>query len=155
MKAKHLCLPAPKLGGLSQNLTMYFIEWVTAESFTDTLAFIKALPSLIHTNFYAVSKSLISFWPLWVRNPESLPTKFVNCVVLCIVFVLMCTVLLPPGVNTIAVNKYIKYQILPGNSIVRILICPSKINTHSSESITISVSRRWDINSRGSAHVIY
>jgi hypothetical protein len=24
----------------------------------------------------------------------------------------MCTVLLPPGVNTVAFNKYIKYQIL-------------------------------------------
>jgi len=28
------------------------------------------------------------------------------CVVLCIVCVYMCTVLLPPGVNPIAVNKY-------------------------------------------------
>ena len=26
-------------------------------------------------------------WPLWVRVPESLPTKAVNCVVLCIVCV--------------------------------------------------------------------
>jgi hypothetical protein len=30
-----------------------------------------------------------------------------HCVVLCIVCVQMCTVLLPPGVNPIAVNKYI------------------------------------------------
>jgi hypothetical protein len=29
-----------------------------------------------------------------------------QCVVLCIVCVEMCTVLLPPGVNPIAVNKY-------------------------------------------------
>jgi hypothetical protein len=29
-----------------------------------------------------------------------------HCVVLCIVCVQMCTVLLPPGVNPIAVNKY-------------------------------------------------
>ena len=29
-----------------------------------------------------------------------------HCVVLCIVCVYMCTVLLPPGVNPIAVNKY-------------------------------------------------
>ena len=62
--------------------------------------------------------SLISFilvWPLWVRIPESLPTKVVNCVVLCIVCVdcvvlcivcvQMCTVLLPPSVNPIAVNN--------------------------------------------------
>jgi len=32
---------------------------------------------------------------------------FCICVVLCIVCVQMCTVLLPPGVNPIAVNKYI------------------------------------------------
>jgi len=30
-----------------------------------------------------------------------------HCVVLCIVCVYMCTVLRPPGVNPIAVNKYI------------------------------------------------
>jgi len=52
----------------------------------------------------------------------------------------MCTALLPPGVNPIAVNKYIKYHILPGHIRVRILICPSKINPHPSESSTISVS---------------
>ena len=36
------------------------------------------------------------------------------CVVLCIVFVLMCTVLLPPGVNPNAVNKiyHIIYYII-------------------------------------------
>jgi len=56
-------------------------------------------------NFYAVSISLIPVWPLWVRIPESLPTKVVNCVVLYIVCVWLCTVLLPPGVNPIAVNK--------------------------------------------------
>ena len=33
--------------------------------------------------------------------------SIVICVVLCIVRVYMCTVLLPPGVNPIAVNKYI------------------------------------------------
>ena len=33
------------------------------------------------------------------------------CVVLCIVCVQMCTVLLPPGGNPIAVNKYISYII--------------------------------------------
>ena len=63
-------------------------------------------------NFYAVSSSLILFWPLWVRIPESLPTKVVNCVILCIVCVSMCTVLLPPGVNPTAVNRYIVYVYL-------------------------------------------
>jgi hypothetical protein len=63
--------------------------------------------SQLGDNFYAVSSSLIVFWPLWVRISESLPTKVVNCVVLCTVCVEMCTVLLPPGVNPIAVNKYI------------------------------------------------
>ena len=58
-------------------------------------------------NFYTVSSLLILFWPVWVRIPESLPTKVVNCVVLCIVCMYMSTVLLPPGVNPIAVNKYI------------------------------------------------
>jgi hypothetical protein len=38
----------------------------------------------------------------------------VICVVLCIVRVEMCTVLLPPGDNPIAVNKYIISSILPG-----------------------------------------
>jgi hypothetical protein len=33
-----------------------------------------------------------------------------HCVVLCIVCVYMCTVLLPPSVNPIAVNKYIIYH---------------------------------------------
>jgi len=58
-------------------------------------------------NFYAVSSSLILFWPLWVRIPESLLNKVVNFIVLFIVFVLMCTALPPPRVNPIAVNKYI------------------------------------------------
>jgi hypothetical protein len=34
---------------------------------------------------YTVSLSLILVWLFWARIPESLPTKFVNCVVLCIV----------------------------------------------------------------------
>ena len=58
-------------------------------------------------NFYAVSSSLTLVWPHRVRIPENLPTKVVNCVVLCTVCVWMCTVLLPPGVNPIAVNRYI------------------------------------------------
>jgi hypothetical protein len=58
-------------------------------------------------NFYAVSSSLILVWALWARIPESLPAKVVNCVVLCIVCVWMCTVLLPPCVNPTADNKYI------------------------------------------------
>jgi len=33
------------------------------------------------------------------------PTEVVNCVVLCMVCVKMCTVLLPPGVNPIVVNR--------------------------------------------------
>jgi hypothetical protein len=37
----------------------------------------------------------------------SVPGIVFHCVVLCIVFVYMCTVLLPPGVHSIAVNKYI------------------------------------------------
>ena len=32
-----------------------------------------------------------------------------HCVVLCIVFMQMSTLLLPPGVNPIAVNEYIIY----------------------------------------------
>jgi len=35
-----------------------------------------------------------------------------HCVVLCIVCVQMCTVLLPPGVNPTAVNKYININII-------------------------------------------
>jgi hypothetical protein len=41
----------------------------------------------LHDKFYAVSSSLILVWPLWVRIPESLPTKVVNFVVLAIVCV--------------------------------------------------------------------
>jgi len=66
-----------------------------------------AIPTTLLSPIYAVSSSLISVWPLQFRIPESLPTKVVNCVVLCIVCVYMCTVLLPPCVNPIAVNKYI------------------------------------------------
>ena len=62
-------------------------------------------------NFYTVISSLILVWPLWVRIPASLPTKVVNCVVLCIVYVPICNVLLPPGVNPIAANKYISRHI--------------------------------------------
>jgi hypothetical protein len=36
-------------------------------------------------NFYVVSSPLILVWPLWARIPENLPTKVVNCVVLCFV----------------------------------------------------------------------
>jgi hypothetical protein len=43
--------------------------------------------SQLGDNFYAVSPSLILVWPDWVRIPQSLPTKVVNCVVLCIVCV--------------------------------------------------------------------
>jgi len=43
--------------------------------------------SQLGDNFYAVSSSLILVWPLWVRISESLPTKVVNCVVLCTVCV--------------------------------------------------------------------
>jgi len=45
------------------------------------LVSMKQHSSLLGDNFYAVSSSLILVWPLWVRIPESLPTKFVNCVV--------------------------------------------------------------------------
>ena len=38
------------------------------------------------------------------------------CVVLCTVCVRMCTGVLPPGVNPIAVNKYISYHIKSGNA---------------------------------------
>ena len=41
------------------------------------------------------------------HGPHS--SKLVICVVLCIVCVYMCTVLLPPGDNPIAVNKYITW----------------------------------------------
>jgi len=37
---------------------------------------------------------------------------YLFCVVLCIVWVLMCTVLLQPGDNPIAVNKYININVL-------------------------------------------
>jgi hypothetical protein len=43
--------------------------------------------SQLGNNFYKVSLLLILFLPLWVRIPESLPTKVVNCVVLCAVCV--------------------------------------------------------------------
>jgi hypothetical protein len=59
-------------------------------------------------NFYSFSSTLILVRPIWVQIPESLPTKVVNCVIVCIICVSMCTVLLPLGVNPIAVNKYIK-----------------------------------------------
>jgi len=42
---------------------------------------------ILGDNCYAVSSPLILVWPLWVRIPESLPTKVVNCFVLCIVCV--------------------------------------------------------------------
>ena len=40
------------------------------------------------------------------HGPHS-STLVVICVVLCTVYVYMCTVLLPPGDNPIAINKYI------------------------------------------------
>jgi len=41
------------------------------------------------------------------KTVHGLHSSQINCVVLCTVCVWMCTVLLPPGVNPIAVNKYI------------------------------------------------
>ena len=38
----------------------------------------------------------------------SVPGTVFHCVVLCIICVQMCTVLLPPGVNPIAVKEYIR-----------------------------------------------
>jgi len=51
-------------------------------------------------------------------------------VVLCIVCVQMCTVLLPPGVNPIAVNKYInQYQSLYSYYIIlHVYICIPSAN---------------------------
>jgi len=43
----------------------------------------RARPALFP--FYVVNSSLILVWPLRVRIPESLPTKVLNCVVLCVV----------------------------------------------------------------------
>jgi hypothetical protein len=43
--------------------------------------------SQLGDNFYTVGLLLILVRPLWVRIPESLPNKVVNCVVLCIVCV--------------------------------------------------------------------
>ena len=40
-------------------------------------------------HFYAVSSSLILVWPLWVRFPESLPTKLLN-LLFCVLFVYKC-----------------------------------------------------------------
>ena len=43
-----------------------------------------------------------------------------RCAVLCIVCMSMCTVLLPPGVNTIAVNKFFKsYHLISYHIIVQ------------------------------------
>jgi len=67
--------------------------------------------SQLGDNFYVISLSLILVWPIWVWIPESLPTKVVNHVVLCIVCVKMCMVLLPLGGKPIAVNKYININI--------------------------------------------
>jgi hypothetical protein len=36
---------------------------------------------------YRICSALILVSPIWVRIPETLPTKVVNCVVLCIVCV--------------------------------------------------------------------
>jgi len=46
-----------------------------------------------------------------------------HCVVLCIVCVYMCTVLLPPGVNPIAVNKYISYHFQTSQRVARYNTC--------------------------------
>jgi len=43
------------------------------------------------------------------KSPAIFLCILFHCVVLCIVCVQMCTVLLPPGVNPIAVNTYINY----------------------------------------------
>jgi hypothetical protein len=45
--------------------------------------------SKIRPNFYAVSLSLILVWPLWVRIPESLPTKVINALFY-VLFVCKC-----------------------------------------------------------------
>ena len=81
-------------------LTTYFLRFVL---FTPSLRFTVILTFLYSyvfafffcvmqnhacwDNFYAVSSSLILVWPLWARIPESLPTKVLNCFVLCIVCV--------------------------------------------------------------------
>jgi hypothetical protein len=57
--------------------------------------------------------SYFHLWPapLRIASPHYLKNVLFcilfNCVVLCIVYVEMCAVLLPPGVNSTAVNKYI------------------------------------------------
>jgi len=49
-------------------------------------------------SFVCLSILIVMYVPFWV----------LFLCVLCIVCVWMCTLLLPPGVNPIAVNKYIK-----------------------------------------------
>jgi hypothetical protein len=46
-----------------------------------------------------------------------------HCVVLCFVCVQMCTVLLPPGVNPIAVNKHIILYRMKVYCISSVLLC--------------------------------
>ena len=64
------------------------------------------------TNISKVCKNYLRFWAYY--GLYCLQIKVANCVVLCVcvcvrVCVCVCTVLLPPGVNPIAVNKYIKF----------------------------------------------
>jgi hypothetical protein len=69
--------------------------------------------SQLGDKFNAVSSSLILFWQLWVRIPENLPNKVVNCVVLCIVRVYFTTATgCQPKLQVTNISYHIIYHII-------------------------------------------
>jgi hypothetical protein len=69
--------------------------------------------SQLGINFYVVSLLLILVWPIWVRIPESLPTKVVNCVILCVnVYCTSATGCQPNCSQQKYQYQYISYQLI-------------------------------------------
>jgi len=120
------------------------------KKFADTLAFIQVLASLIHNNFYAV----ILVWPLWFRIPDSLPTKVVNYVVLCIV---LCKCVLhyfhrvSTQLQLTNISNITYYQVIFVSE--SLFVLPKLI--HILPKAVLFLSQRLDINSLGPPYVVY
>jgi hypothetical protein len=86
------------------------VFWFHFVSFIHGRIFCMLLFNCVNYVFLLCLGILIVMFVYYVCYISSVLCILFHCVFLCIVVVQMCTVVLPPGVKSIAVNKYIIYE---------------------------------------------